>query len=188
MPRNKSYNEKEVAMKAMRLFWSNGYRATSTRNLQNEMGINLFSIYSSFKNKDGVFLESIKCYKELLRQNLLKPLAQKPKNVIALKCFFYDFLRFTKNKGVYRGCFLINTANELGHGMSIDISNQIGDFSKEIRAYIYEVLSYNTQESIEDLERKTNYLFVALQGVSLSAKALTKKQIDDYIEFTFLNI
>jgi TetR/AcrR family transcriptional regulator, transcriptional repressor for nem operon len=48
MPRTKSYNENEVLERAMNVFWSNGYEATSVRLLEKEMGINQFSIYSSF--------------------------------------------------------------------------------------------------------------------------------------------
>jgi hypothetical protein len=31
--------------------------------VEKEMGINQFSIYASFGNKQGLFLESLKCYK-----------------------------------------------------------------------------------------------------------------------------
>jgi AcrR family transcriptional regulator len=47
----------------MSLFWRNGYQNTSVRMLEKEMGINQFSIYASFGNKHGVFVESLKCYK-----------------------------------------------------------------------------------------------------------------------------
>jgi AcrR family transcriptional regulator len=62
MARNKQYNE-QVIEKAMSLFWRNGYQNTSVRMLEKEMGINQFSIYASFGNKHGVFVESLKCYK-----------------------------------------------------------------------------------------------------------------------------
>ena len=188
MPRQKNYDKTVVTDKAMRLFWSNGYHTTSTRMLEKEMGINLFSIYSSFQNKDGVFLASVKCYKELIRQQLLIPLAKKPKNVATLKGFFYDFLNFTKEQKTYRGCLLINTANELGTDMKEAIAKEITSFSEEIRSQISLILSQNQSTKDADLVRQTNYIFVALQGVSLTAKALNKAQIDDYIEMTFLGL
>ena len=60
MARKKQYKEDEVIKKATAIFCKNGYEATSVRMLEKEMGINQFSIYASFKNKQGVFLESIK--------------------------------------------------------------------------------------------------------------------------------
>ena len=58
MARRKQYDEQVVLEKAMNLFWRNGYEATSMQMLEKEMGINKFSIYSSFGNKHGLFLES----------------------------------------------------------------------------------------------------------------------------------
>ena len=60
MARKKAYIEEQVIEKAMNLFWRNGYESTSVRMLENEMGINQFSIYASFGSKQGVFKESIK--------------------------------------------------------------------------------------------------------------------------------
>ncbi len=188
MPRHKKYDEDIVTDKAMRLFWRNGYHTTSTRMLEKEMGINLFSIYSSFQNKDGVFLASVKCYKDLIRKQLLIPLAKKPKTITTLKGFFYDFLNFTKEQKTYKGCLLINTANELGTDMTESIAKEISSFAEEIREHISSILCETNTKTEAELTRQTNYIFVALQGVSLTAKALDKAQIDDYIEMTFLGI
>lgn len=64
MARKKEYIESEVIEKAMTLFWRNGYENTSMQMLEKEMGINKFSIYSSFGSKHGVFVESLKTYKK----------------------------------------------------------------------------------------------------------------------------
>ena len=64
MPRVKSYNKEEVLQKAMHVFWNHGYGTTSVRLLEKEMGINQFSIYSSFSNKKNLFIEALKKYSE----------------------------------------------------------------------------------------------------------------------------
>ncbi|MGB6151746.1 MAG: TetR/AcrR family transcriptional regulator, partial [Pricia sp.] len=63
MARKKEYKEEEVIEKAMHLFWQNGYVNTSMQMLEKEMGINKFSIYSSFGSKHGVFIQSLNAYK-----------------------------------------------------------------------------------------------------------------------------
>ena len=60
MPRNKTYNEEDVVEKALNVFWQNGYESTSMQMLEKAMGINKFSIYSSFESKHGLFLECLK--------------------------------------------------------------------------------------------------------------------------------
>lgn len=78
MPRKKKYVVDEVIDKAMHAFWSRGYAATSVRTLEKEMGINQFSIYSSFKSKHGVFVEALKKYKIEVKDVYLKDLIFTP--------------------------------------------------------------------------------------------------------------
>ena len=185
MSRQKKYNKEVVTDKAMQLLWSNGYYNTSARMLEREMGINLFSIYSTFQNKDGVYLASVQCYKNLIRRKLLIPLSNKPKNIATLKDFFYDFLTFTKEDESYRGCLLINSVNELGTDMTENIAAEITSFSEEIESLISSILKENKPISQTNLIKTTNYVFVALQGIVLTSKTINQIQIDDYIELTF---
>ena len=80
MSRVKSYNEEEVLQKAMHVFWNHGYGTTSVRLLEKEMGINQFSIDSSFSNKKNLFIEALKKYRvdsvgEPLMSMILRSLA-----------------------------------------------------------------------------------------------------------------
>lgn len=103
MARTKQYNEHDVIQKAMNLFWKNGYETTSIRMLEKEMGINQFSIYSSFGSKHGVFVESIKAYKVQLN-SIRHKLRDSNSGTIGIKQFFYDFLEFTKDNTSRKGC------------------------------------------------------------------------------------
>ncbi|WP_152973229.1 TetR/AcrR family transcriptional regulator, partial [Lacinutrix mariniflava] len=89
MARKKEYNEQEVVEKAMHLFWRNGYETTSMQMLEKEMGINKFSIYSSFGNKHGLFLESLNLYKSKVSATLLK-LKNGTEGIEDIKHFFMD--------------------------------------------------------------------------------------------------
>ena len=48
MPRSKAYDRDAVLQKAMLFFWKKGYEATGIEDLEKRMGINRFSIYSTF--------------------------------------------------------------------------------------------------------------------------------------------
>lgn len=183
MPRRKNYDETQVALKAMDLFWSQGYSTTTTRMLEQSMGINLFSIYASFQNKEGVLLASIKHYQNLVRNKLLIDLVQGSQDLAGIEQFFYAFLRFTQKGQHYRGCLMINTANELGQNMAEAIAQEIMTFSQEIMTAFNNALS--KQNDPVQTQQKVNYLFVALQGMVLSAKMVDTAQIKDYIEMTF---
>ncbi len=96
MARKKEYVEEEVIEKAMNLFWKNGYETTSMQMLEKEMGINKFSIYSSFGSKNGVLLESIKCYRKKLKV-ITDKLLNSNNGIKGIQEYFYDFLLFSKD-------------------------------------------------------------------------------------------
>jgi AcrR family transcriptional regulator len=64
-----------------------GIKNTSVRMLEKEMGINQFSIYASFGNKHGVFLESLKCYKTKI-YSIFEKLQNRTDGVNDIKVFF----------------------------------------------------------------------------------------------------
>ncbi|MEP2936082.1 MAG: TetR/AcrR family transcriptional regulator [Gilvibacter sp.] len=188
MPRKKEYDKALVTEKAMEQFWSKGYSDTSARMLEKSMGINPFSIYSSFGNKRGVLLESLKYYQSQVREQLLLPLSKAPKSIDSLQDFFVNFLNFTKGKDCYKGCLLINTAHETATTPDARVNAIIENFSTEIKTAFYEILKSDQSKTNELVERQTSYLFVALQGILSAAKINNEQQIDNYINMTFLNI
>jgi AcrR family transcriptional regulator len=68
MARKKEYQEDLVLEKAMHTFWANGFENTSLRILEKDMGINQFSIYSSFGSKQGLFIEVLKKHKGFVKE------------------------------------------------------------------------------------------------------------------------
>lgn len=167
----------------MHVFWKNGYANTSARILEREMNINLFSIYSSFQNKNGVYLESLRAYKILNRKLLLESL-RKGSSTLDIKQYSLDFLEFTKKKGTYQGCLLINSAQEFGPGMDQGIKSEIDSFAGEIMS-IFESIIAKEMEPSDVVKKRANHLFASLIGLITTAKSLTKEQIDDYLEITF---
>jgi TetR/AcrR family transcriptional repressor of nem operon len=187
MPRKKEYIEEEVIEKAMQLFWRNGYKATSVRNLEKEMGINQFSIYSSFGDKQGVFLESIKCYKKLVTEQLLDKLINSDKGIESIKAYFYDFITFSRNNKINRGCLITNTIDEIGVNGDLNILNSINEFALNVRATYIEKLKINYIDN-QQIIKKVNYLMVSLQGLSVASKMFNDQQLNDFIETAFENI
>jgi len=188
MARQKKYIEGEVIEKAMHLFWRNGYETTSVRMLEKEMGINQFSMYASFGNKQGVFLESIKCYQKKARVELIDKLKNAPSNVNSIKQYFIDFVSFSKEVNSYKGCLLTNTVNELGHSADPKIVEEIIQFATKVKTAFVEILEKDITKSKEIVEQQANYLMVALQGLSVASKIFEKQQLDDFIKGTFKNV
>lgn len=187
MARTKNYIEEEVIEKAMNLFWRNGYEATSTRMLEKEMGINQFSIYSSFKNKQGVYLESIKCYRNKLK-DISDTLKASEFPVVGIKNYFQEFIGFSCDKVQQNGCLLVNTFTELGkHGDPV-ILKEAKIAVNEIRSLFAENIRLDSSKDKETIKKQANYLIIAMTGLASASKVFEEEQLSDYIEAIFKNI
>ncbi|WP_316932898.1 MULTISPECIES: TetR/AcrR family transcriptional regulator [Zobellia] len=187
LARKKQYNEEEVIEKATALFWKNGYEATTVRMLEKEMGINQFSIYSSFGNKQGVFLESINAYKKRIRC-ITEKLAQSNNGKEGIKQYFYDFLEFAKEDGKNKGCLVTNTVNEIKADADPLIMEQLMEFANSIKQLFIDNLLQEEGKTGEEAKRQSNYLMNSLLGLSVSSKVFDQSQLKDTIEITFLNL
>ena len=187
MARKKEYIEEEVIEKAMNLFWRNGYETTSMHMLEKEMGINKFSIYSSFGSKNGVFLESLKCYKQKLNL-ILQKLKDAPSGVAGIKQYFYDFIEFTRETEFGKGCLVTNTANEIGTDADENIKQVLTDFMDEVKQLFLNTLKVEENENTSVIEQQADFLTIAMFGLSSATRIFTNKQLENYIENVFKDL
>ncbi|UXP31575.1 TetR/AcrR family transcriptional regulator [Reichenbachiella agarivorans] len=187
MARKKEYIEEEVIDKAMNLFWRHGYEMTSMAMLEKEMGINKFSIYAGFGNKDGLFLESIKLYKSKLNV-ILEKLKSSSAGVSAIKQYFYDFLTFSRGQGCGKGCLISNTANEFGPDTNPVLQVQMTKFTLEVRQLFADALSQDESKDPSIVEQQADYLIISMFGLSSASRIFSDRQIDHYIDNIFQSL
>ena len=89
------------------------------------MGINKLSIYSSFGSKKSVFLESLKLYRSRI-ETIVNKLKSAQNGIEDIKQYFYNFLEFSKENNLAKGCLHGNTRNEAGQ-LSDDLSRWTND-------------------------------------------------------------
>ncbi|WP_421803267.1 TetR/AcrR family transcriptional regulator [Flagellimonas sp.] len=187
MPRTKQYKEQEVVEKAMQLFWRNGYETTSMHMLEKQMRINKFSIYASFGSKDGVFLESIKCYEQQLNR-LIDKLEKSSNGADGIKEYFRDFLEFSKDNGRGKGCLITNTANEIGQDADEKIKKVLTDFLKRVRTVFAQLLEQDRTKNLELIAAQADYLIISMFGLSSASRVFGPDQMENYIENIFSNL
>jgi len=187
MARKKQYNEGEVIEKAMNLFWRNGYETTSMQMLEKEMGINKFSIYASFGNKNGVFLESLKCYKTQLNQ-LIQTLKDSPEGITGIKKYFYAFIVFSKETELGKGCLITNTANELKEDADEKIKEVLSKFMDDVKQLFSDKLRQDTTKNETLITEQADYLMISMFGLSSASRIFNKTQLNHYIENIFKNL
>lgn len=186
MPRKKNYIEEVVIEKAMNLFWKTGYENTSMHMLEKEMGINKFSIYSSFGNKNGVFLASLKFYKKKL--NLITDKLKESENgIVGIKKYFFDFLDFSMENKLRKGCLVTNTANELNEDADSKIKNELYIFTNNIKSLFKENLKQEKNLTHEKVEELSDYLIISMYGLASASRVFNKEQLNTFIKNIFIN-
>lgn len=112
MGRPKEFDEQEALLKAMKLFWIHGYKATSIQDLVDGMGIGRGSLYGTFGGKRSLFLRALRHYDKDRGGQLAEISTSKPPRQAVLNPF--EAIANTALDGGSRdGCFLVNTALEL---------------------------------------------------------------------------
>src|SRR5258708_3944422 len=68
MGRPKNFNREGVLEKALPVFWRRGFADTSLHELEVATGVNKSGLYSEFKDKEDLFMQSLRYYLESLEK------------------------------------------------------------------------------------------------------------------------
>ena len=185
MPRNKAYNKEEVLEKAMYTFWQNGYERTSVRQLEEDMGINQFSIYNSFGNKHDLFIEVLKIYRSYVARNFLVTLKYSKGKLVDIRKFLADYAQAVREGENAKGCLMMNTSLEVGQKDEMVFQELVIYFD-----YIRGMFSRTLEKSKRrgevskdfDVAKHAHFLLGALQGLSVYAKFQQPEEIEDFID------
>jgi TetR/AcrR family transcriptional regulator, transcriptional repressor for nem operon len=111
MARNKAFDESAVLDKAMEVFWSQGYCATSMEALVDGMGINRASMYSTYGDKHQLYLKALNNYRQRQAREMVALLEQTPSVKEALQMLLRNVLQESAC-AEKKGCFIVNSAVE----------------------------------------------------------------------------
>tara|TARA_R110002050_G_scaffold1244_5_gene8738 strand:+ start:23927 stop:24529 length:603 start_codon:yes stop_codon:yes gene_type:complete len=174
--RKKIFDE-EVALKAaMEVFWEKGYIGASISELTQRMGINKPSMYSTFGNKEALFVQAtklycsskIECLSGVLKQAEL-PLKQR------LKTYMMSVVSVQCESQTAKGCYLVQCQTEVASG---DIPAEASQLLNDTMDYVQKLLEQVLRTDIEaknlglDKEAEVNAfcLAVTLRGTATMAR------------------
>lgn len=115
MPWEKDFDEDDVLQRAMRVFWSKGYEATSMSDLTKAMKINKGSLYNAFGNKKALFAKTILKYRFENHRAALRLIEAIDDPIEAIGALFDGLIAESAADTERKGCLLVNTAVELPH-------------------------------------------------------------------------
>ncbi|MBT4934594.1 MAG: TetR/AcrR family transcriptional regulator [Rhodospirillaceae bacterium] len=113
MARTKEFDTDDVVLKAIEVFWSKGFEATSISDLVEAMGINRGSIYDTFGDKAGLFELAIQRYQIDAPSQRLLDNAETGDPREEIELFFNALLSRSDCPEGFRGCLITNSITEL---------------------------------------------------------------------------
>lgn len=122
MGRNKKYERSDVARKAMDLFWRDGFHGTSTQTLVESMGVNRFSLYAEFGNKQNLYEAALQLYAQEVVDQHFRALESEDAGLPQIEAMLSGFAAAAGEPGSELGCFMCNCATERG---AEDLGSQV---------------------------------------------------------------
>lgn len=112
MARTKEFDPDTALLRAMELFWSKGYEATSMADLVEYLGVSRASLYSTFGDKHELY---VRAYDRYLEQGVdfVGELSQPGPVMPVVRALLTRYAEESATDAERRGCLVVNTAVEL---------------------------------------------------------------------------
>lgn len=113
MARTKEFDETEVLDKAVDLFWTKGYNATSANDLVETLGLSRSSLYSTYGDKRTLFIKSLERYRKKQVGAMLEMIEKSENTATVIAKMFELVIRQDVRSKVPKGCLMVSSAIEL---------------------------------------------------------------------------
>jgi TetR/AcrR family transcriptional repressor of nem operon len=187
MARQKAFDEAAVLDRAMECFWQHGYEKTSIQDLVKHLGVKAQSLYNTFGGKRELYLAALKAY--VRKSTVMETLEQTPSGKAAIVKVFRDSLDSIARSDCRKGCFIANTAVELGpHDPEIAAWIEQERLRAE-RAYYHALVRAREQGDLPERHRNlvalARYLHNAQSGLMVTAKTVSDRTVlEDIVQVT----
>ncbi|QKW48291.1 TetR/AcrR family transcriptional regulator [Streptomyces buecherae] len=111
MARTREFDTEAAVSRAMELFWTRGYEATSVRDLTQHLGIGQGSLYAAFGDKDGLYRAALEHYRTTLAAEALRGLKEGTGARSAIRTLLMERVRVAVENGG-QGCLAVNAVCE----------------------------------------------------------------------------
>ena len=114
MGRKKTYDRDDLIEKSMEMFRDHGFAGTSTQMLVEGLGVNRYSLYAEFGDKQALFDAALERYDEVVIGRNFGPLEAPGAGIAEIRALLKFYASESEGPASGRGCLLCNTAVEFG--------------------------------------------------------------------------
>ena len=174
MPSPKGYKRDEVLDRAIELFRRQGYSATSTAELVEELGMNRKSMYAEFGSKQELFEAALDRYSTTNLSRVLAPIEAPDANAQSIRDAFLGYASASETKFRGLGCLMANTAVEraaLDPGSAAYVDAYLARLTKGFRNALENALKDGEVRDDANLDDLAAHFVNAVVGISALLRA-----------------
>lgn len=185
MGRPREFERDVVLDRAMQVFWTRGYAATSIQHLVDRMGIQRGSLYDTFGDKRALFFAAIDRYDQMVTAKLLAALDE-PRGKDAIRRFFRLKVDLAMEPGRPRGCLVTNSATELtsrDRGTARRVAVVLAKIEAAFHRAVVRAQKAGEIEPTRNPRALARFLTSSAQGLSVMAKTFPERAVlEDIVE------
>lgn len=174
MGRTRQFDERQVLIAAMLVFWEKGYEATSIQDLEEAMGLKRTSIYNAFGNKRSLFERVVTCYKESIMSALFDALDNAPDIRTGIKRLLNEVLEIHFNEDYPGGCLVVLSVLESGQHdeqSSAALANTIQELKQGLQARLLKARKRGELPAELDAGSTATTIAATMAGMMVLGKA-----------------
>ncbi|MGB2741088.1 MAG: TetR/AcrR family transcriptional regulator [Cognaticolwellia sp.] len=190
--RKRKFNEQTALQAAMEVFWSKGFVGASLADLTKSMNINKPSMYSTFGNKETLFIKATQHYiKHNMQAHLDALYAPDVPLKVRLKTYMMSIVTMQCSTERPKGCLLVLCQSEVAGG---DIPDEAAKLLTDIETAPKVLLSelFTTDEEAilsglnENAAENALSLYTVLKGTAAMARSKVQSTDLEFVIDTIL--
>ncbi len=128
------FDREDVLDRAARVFWRDGFEATSIQDLEAATGLGRGSLYNAFGDKHSLFTRALERYAERWMRERIERLESEHPPKSAIHEFLHELIERSVNDRQRRGCLIVNSALEVS-AHDAELAKLIASYLDEIEAF-----------------------------------------------------
>jgi TetR/AcrR family transcriptional regulator, transcriptional repressor for nem operon len=192
MPRGRprEFDTDAAIERAMGVFWSSGYHATSLPDLLDATNLSRGSLYAAFGDKHGLFLRALDRYIAEALTRLDAELDPRKNALAGLRACLAGYVERTSGVAGKRGCLVVATAMELA-GHDSEVEQRIRRFFKAMETRLTAALARAQAEGAlaDGVEPATaaRLLVCLVEGMRVVSKTSSDRSMSQAVAQTLID-
>jgi TetR/AcrR family transcriptional repressor of nem operon len=173
MARPREFEQTAVLDAAVACFWSRGYEATSIRDLAENMGITVASIYNAFGDKRSLYRRALDHYVEQSFGDRVGRFEEYLPPREAIGAFFAEIIARSLEDKHRKGCMLVNSALEVAPH-DPEFQRVVSDVLRQVEGFFHRCVDAGQRSGAISASQSAADMARLLLGVLLGIRVLAR--------------